>query len=380
MTVSPVKQLLEFGQSPWLDFIRRSLLKTGELRRMIDEWGIRGVTSNPVIFEKAIAHTDDYRAEIARLARAGKSAEQIYETLAFEDVRAAAELLYPIYRETNGADGFVSLEVSPHRARDALSTISEAKRLWSVFDRPNVMIKVPGTREGLTAIRSLLGDGVNINITLLFSIDRYREVLDTYFAGLEDALAAGRRIDGIASVASFFLSRIDTLIDDELDALTAAGGPRSREAKELRGEAAIASARVAYGILEESLASERFRRLHAEGAHTQRLLWASTGTKDPAYSAIKYVEPLVGPHTINTMPLETLKVYHDGGQPRARLTGHAETAALVLATLAAVGIDLEQATSRLLDEGIEKFARPYDALLHSLDTARQEALARALES
>jgi transaldolase len=373
-TVSPIKRLLEFGQSPWLDFIQRSLLKSGELTRMIDEWGVRGVTSNPVIFEKAIAHTDDYRAEIAHLARASQAAEQIYKGLAIEDVRAAAELLDPIYRASGGTDGFVSLEVSPRLARDAPATIAEAKQLWSALDRPNVMIKVPGTAEGLTAIRSLLADGVNVNVTLLFSIDRYREVLEAYLAGLEDAFLACRPIDRIVSVASFFLSRIDTLIDAELDVLAAANAAREREAKQLRGTVAIASARLAYGIFEEGVASERFRRLRAEGAQAQRLLWASTGTKDPAYSPIKYVDPLIGANTVNTMPLETLEAYHALGQPKARLSGHASEARDVLAALAGLGIDLDAATARLLDEGIEKFVRPYESLLRAIESERNEAL------
>jgi transaldolase len=374
--VSPVKRLLELGQSPWLDFIRRSLVETGELARMIDEWGVRGVTSNPVIFEKAIAHTDDYRAEVARLARAGQSAQEIYEALAIEDVRAAAKLLEPVYQATGGADGFVSLEVSPHLARDAAATIAEAKRLWSALGRANVMIKVPGTNEGLTAIRSLLADGINVNVTLLFSIERYRDVLEAYTQGLEAALAAGRRIDRIASVASFFLSRIDTLIDANLDALAAADAARKREAMRLRGAVAIASARLAYAVFEEGIASERFRRLRAAGAHAQRLLWASTGTKDPTYSPIKYVEPLIGADTVNTMPLETLEAYDEHGQASARLSGHANEARDVLAALAGLGIDLDAATDRLLEEGIEKFVRPYDALLAAIESARSTALAR----
>lgn len=375
-TVSPVKRLLEFGQSPWLDFISRSLLKSGELRRMIDEWGVRGVTSNPVIFEKAIVHTDDYSAEIARLARAGNSAEQIYEALAIEDIRAAADLLAPIYRASGGTDGFVSLEVSPHLARDATATISEAKRLWSTLDRANVMIKVPGTTEGLTAIRSLLADGINVNVTLLFSIERYREVLEAHGQGLEAALAAGRPINHIASVASFFLSRIDTLIDADLDALAAASADREQEAMRLRGSTAIASARLAYEIYEQGIASERYRRLRVAGAQVQRLLWASTGTKDRTYGPIKYVEPLIGPDTVNTMPLDTLKAYHAGGQPMTRLAGHVTEARGVLATLAALEIDLDAATARLLDEGIEKFVRPYDGLLRAIESARSAASGR----
>lgn len=372
MTASPVKRLRELGQSPWLDFLGRGLLKSGELRQMIRDWGVSGVTSNPVIFEKAIAHTDDYRAEIVRLARSGKSAKEVCESLVLDDVRAAAELLDPVYRETSGADGFVSLEVSPHLARDALATVAEAKRLWSLLDRPNVMIKVPGTREGLVATRSLLGDGINVNVTLLFSIDRYRDVLEAYFAGLEDALGAGRRVDRIASVASFFLSRIDTEIDQEIDSLTTSGDAGAREAQTLRGSAAVASARVAYAILVRSLASERFLRLRDRGAHAQRLLWASTGTKDPAYSPIKYVEPLIGPHTVNTMPLETLNAYHSTGEPRARLTAEVEADEVLLDALGTSGIDLAQATADLLDEGIEKFVKAHDSLIGALDAVLQE--------
>jgi len=374
MSISPVKRLLEFGQSPWLDFIRRSLLKTGELKWMIDEWGVRGVTSNPVIFEKAIAHTDDYHAEITRLAQAGKSAEQIYEALAIEDVRAVADLFLPIYRAGGGADGFVSLEVSPQLAHDAPATIAAAKRLWAALDRKNVMIKVPATAEGLTATRSLLADGVNVNVTLLFSIDRYRDVLQSYQEGLEAALAAGRRIDRIASVASFFLSRIDTLIDAELDTLAAASATRDREIQELRGSVAIASARLAYAAFEKAVDSERFRRLRSRGAKVQRLLWASTGTKDPTYSPVKYIEPLIGPHTVNTMPLETLEAYDERGQPNTRLTAHRSEARNVLAALARLGIDLDAVTARLLDEGIDKFVRPYESLLGVLESERSTAL------
>lgn len=372
--VSPVKRLLEFGQSPWLDFIRRSLLTTGELQRMIDKWGLRGITSNPVIFENAIAHTDDYQAEITRLARAGQSAEQIYEALVTEDVRTAADLFEPVYRASGGTDGFVSLEVSPRLARDASATIAEARRLWSLLDRPNVMVKVPGTTEGLIAIRSLVADGVNVNVTLLFSIERYREVLRAHRDGLEAALAAGRDIDRIASVASFFLSRIDTRIDAELDALAAADKTQAKGAMQLRGAVAIACARLAYGVYEQEIAEAPFRRLRAKGAQPQRLLWASTGTKDPAYSPTKYVEPLVGPDTVNTMPLGTLEAYHEFGQPANSLSGHAGESRDVLAALTRFGVDLEAAADRLLDEGIEKFVRPYESLLREIESARQVSM------
>ncbi len=373
MTNSPLKRLLDVGQSPWLDFIQRGLLESGELQRMIEQWGVSGMTSNPAIFNKAIADTHDYDADIARLTAAGNSALQIYESLAFDDVRRAADQFRPVYDRTGGADGFVSLEVSPHLASDAAGTVSEAKRLWSALDRPNVMIKVPATPEGLVAVRQLLADGINVNVTLLFAVPRYREVLDTYLSGLEDALAANRRIDRIASVASFFLSRIDTLIDRELDLVAQRDIAKRSEAAALRGEVAIASARGAYAVLTEALASERFGRLAAQGARAQRLLWASTGTKDPAYSDIKYVEPLVGPHTVSTMPLETLRAYHEHGDPADRLSAHAQSGERVLQRLTDLGVDLDRATAQLLREGIDKFVQPYDALLSKLEDARQAA-------
>lgn len=379
MHESPVKQLLAFGQSPWLDFIQRSLLRSGELERMIDEWGLRGITSNPVIFEKAIAQTHEYDVDIADLAKRGLGAELIYESLAIEDVRHAADLLLPVYEATDGADGFVSLEVSPHKANDAGETIAEAKHLWAALKRPNVMLKVPGTAEGLTALRALLTEGINVNVTLLFSVKRYRDVLSAHLEGLEAAAAAGRKLSRIASVSSFFLSRIDTLVDRRLDELAAAGGARASAAAALRGQAAIASARCAYVAFEEVIASPRFQRVRERGARPQRLLWASTGTKDAAYSDVKYVEALIGPQTINTMPLDTLKAYHDHGRPQPRLTGHAEEAAAILEQLASIGIDIDTVTAELLDEGIAKFVQPHDALLEILEIARQSALGAHVE-
>lgn len=374
MSDSPIKKLLEFGQSPWLDFIQRDMLLNGELKRMIEEWGLRGMTSNPAIFEKAIAHTRGYDNDILELTKDGKSAEQICETVALKDVRTAADLFRPVYEASDGADGFVSHEVSPHLARDAGRTIEEAKRLWLALDRPNVMIKVPGTPEGLTASRSLLGEGININVTLLFSISRYRKVLETFLDGVGDALAAGRTVDRIASVASFFLSRIDTVIDRKLDRITAIGNVRGRKAERLRGRVAIASARMAYGLFEDSLMQESFRRLNAQGLRPQRLLWASTGTKDPSYSDIKYVEPLIGPNTVNTMPLATLAAFNDHGCPAPRLTKGRKEAECVVECLADLGINLDEATDQLLEEGIDKFVRPYDALIQAIENKRQLAL------
>lgn len=371
---SPVKTLLDFGQSPWLDFIQRDLLTSGELERMIADWGISGLTSNPVIFEKAIAHSNDYDGDIATLAKEGLSAEEIFEALAVQDVQQAADLLLPVHEASGGADGFASLEVSPHKANDAAETIAEAKHLWTALGRRNVMVKVPGTEEGLAAIRSLLADGINVNVTLLFSVDRYRKVLDAYLEGAEAAATAGHELTTIASVASFFLSRIDTRVDAELDKL-AADDSRVSEAAALRGEAAIASARLAYAVFEDFVASTRFRRVSEQGARPQRLLWASTGTKDPAYSEIKYVEALIGPETVNTMPLDTLKAYHEHGEPQLRLTDHGDEAADTLLRLKRLGIDLDALTDELLRQGIEKFAAPYDQLIDAIETARRAALA-----
>lgn len=374
MSESPLKLLSTFGQSPWLDFIRRDLLESGELDRMIAMWELRGVTSNPVIFHKAIVETQEYDLDIARLAREGNSAVQIYERLAIDDVRAAADKLRGVYAASDGVDGYVSLEVSPHLARDGGGTIAAAKRLWWMLDRPNVMLKVPGTREGLTAVQRLLADGINVNVTLLFSMEQYHGTIDAYCSGLEAALDDGRRVEHIASVASFFLSRLDSLVDHELDRIAAQGGACGAQAAALRGEIAIAAARLAYDVFKATIKSERFRRLAAHGVRPQRLLWASTGTKDPTYKDLKYVEPLIGPQTVNTMPLATLRAYHDHGRPALRLEEDPERAARTIAALADVGVYFSGVTDRLLEEGIEKFVQPYDALLAALEDARGRAL------
>jgi transaldolase len=363
MTDSPLRRLPDFGQSPWLDFIQRGLIESGELARLIERWGLRGVTSNPTIFEQAIAQTGDYDAEIARLAVLRRNAVEIYEALALADVRASADLFLPLYQESNGADGFVSLEVSPLLARDTAGTIAEARRLWAALDRPNAMIKVPGTAAGLDAMRELLLDGVNVNVTLLFSIGRYREVFQTYLDAVEAAAEAGRPVVKIASVASFFLSRIDTAVDAEL-ARASIGG---KDVAALRGTAAVASARIAYRAFEEIWAGDRAQRLAQLGARPQRLLWASTGTKDPSYSDTKYVEPLIAPHTVNTLPLATLEAYDNHGRPASRLPGTGAEGARALAALAAVGIDIERVAGDLLEQGIAKFVEPYERLIDSIE-------------
>lgn len=360
MRRSPLKGLLLFGQSPWLDFIQRSLLESGELQELIDDWGIRGVTTNPTIFEKAIVQSRDYEEQIALLAQAGNGAAEIYESLVLEDVRCATDTLRSIFLESSGVDGYVSLEVSPHLVNDAAGTVEEARRFWKRLERPNAMIKVPATIGGLRSIRQLISEGINVNVTLLFSVSSYHDVVDAYLSGLEDATDAGRPIDSVASVASFFLSRIDSMVDPMIEAIVAQGAPCSDRARLLLGEVAIASARYAYYVYQDILRSDRYLRLAELGAQPQRLLWASTGTKNPAYSDVKYVEPLVGAGTVNTMPLETLAAYDDHGEPNDRLGRYAKKADDIAEELAEIGIDLDAITDRLLMDGIAKFKEPFD--------------------
>lgn len=369
MSDNPVRRLHDFGQSPWLDFLSRGMLNSGELARLIEEDGIAGVTSNPAIFEKAIVASDDYDEAIAELAAAGKGAQEIYEILTVEDVQNAADLLRPMYDQTEGLDGYVSLEVNPHLALDTEGTLDEARRLHGKVDRPNLFIKVPATAEGLPAIEQLISEGINVNVTLLFGLPRYREVADAYITGLERRAAAGAPVRGVASVASFFLSRIDVLIDPLLEEMIAAGGPSAEKARRLRGEVAIACAKIAYEIYGELFGGARFAVLAERGARVQRLLWASTGTKNPDYPDTKYVEPLIGPDTVNTLPLETIEAYRDHGDPASRLEDGLAAAHETLALLGEVGIDLDAVTAQLVEEGIDKFNKPYDKLIATLEEA-----------
>lgn len=367
--MNPLRRLAQLGQSVYLDEIGRGLLRRGELARLIDEDGLHGVTSNPAIFEKAIARTDDYAEAIADLARDGLSVAEIYETLAIEDVQDAADLFAERYRVSDGRHGYVSLEVSPDLAHDAAGTVAEAHRLWRRLARPNVFVKVPGTEAGLEAVEQLTREGVNVNVTLLFGLQRYADVAEAYLQGLEWRAERGEPLHALASVASFFLSRIDVAIDPELDRLAAAGGPVGERARALRGEAAIASAKGAWRRYREAFGGERFARLAALGARPQWLLWASTGTKDPAYPATKYVEPLVGAETVTTLPRETLDAYRSQGAPAARLEDDLDGAEARLAALAELGIDLDAVTARLEAEGVAKFVQPFDALMAALERA-----------
>lgn len=365
---NPLQRLQALGQSIWLDDMRRGMLEDGELERLIREDGLSGLTSNPAIFEHAIAGQEDYREVIRDLARRGRPVQEIYETLAVQDVQRAADLLRPTYDARQGCDGFVSLEVSPRLAHDAEATVAEAQRLWQRIGRPNAMIKIPGTRSGLEAVRRTLAAGININVTLLFSVVRYEEVTEAFMAGLKDRLARGDAVSGVASVASFFVSRIDSRVDGLLDAR--GDSAREQAARALRGQAAIASARLAYQVHKRQLASPRWRALAAHGARPQRLLWASTGTKDPAYSDVKYVDALIGPDTVSTLPPQTLAAYRDHGEPAPRLESGLAEARAVTGKLWELGIDLEQVCRQLEAEGVQKFVQSFDALLAQIGRLR----------
>jgi transaldolase/glucose-6-phosphate isomerase len=379
MKENPLLRLRQFGQSIWMDYIRRQLITSGELQRLIEEDGLRGVTSNPSIFEKAIAGSHDYDHSIRAMALEGKSPEEIYHALTVDDIQRAADLCRPQYDKLDGRDGFVSLEVSPKLAHDTAATIAEARELWAVLDRPNVMIKVPATREGLPAIQQLTSEGINVNVTLLFGLPRYQEVAEAYIEGLEKRAMKGDPIHRVASVASFFLSRIDVLIDADLEKLTAAGGPKAEIARALHGQIAIASAKLAYQMYKKIFGSERFRKLIDRGARPQRLLWASTSTKNPVYSDLKYVEPLIGEETVNTMTLETINAYRDHGEPGPRLEESVEEAHKIFQRLSELEIDIDQVTQQLEDEGVHKFIVPFDSLMATLEAKRSAALGEPLD-
>jgi transaldolase len=354
------------GQSIWLDYIRRDLMSSGGLRRLIEEDGLRGMTSNPSIFEKAIAESHDYDEDIRAMALMGKGAEATYETLSQRDVESAADEFRPLYDRTDGQDGFVSLEVNPHLAHDTKKTVKDARRLWAALNRPNVFIKVPATADGLPVIQELISQGINVNVTLLFGLPRYRQAAEAYIAGIEARTAQGKPVKHIASVASFFLSRIDALVDPMLEKIIAQGGKEADFAKMARGQTAIASAKTAYQIYTNIFGSDRFRKLAAQGARVQRLLWASTGTKNPDYRDVKYVEALIGPDTVNTAPIKTLDAYRDHGEPKARLEQDVKEASLVLDRLPELGISIDNVTRQLEDEGVEKFIKPFDKLMEAV--------------
>lgn len=370
---NPLIGLASVGQSVWLDFVERKLLRDGGLRRLIEQDGVRGMTSNPTIFEKAIAAGNDYDDQLGELAARGLDAGRIFEALAVTDIQNACDQFRALYDSTGGADGFVSIEVSPTLARDTAATLEDARRLWREVDRPNVMVKIPGTREAWPAIQQALRDGINVNVTLLFSVEHHAEVMQRYLAALEQRVERGEPIDRIVSVASFFVSRVDTAIDRQLEQKLAGAPPA--EADRLRGllgQGAIANAKLAYAAFREVFASERFERLRARGARVQRPLWASTGAKNPAYRDVLYVEELIGPDTVNTMPLATLEAFRDHGRVTRTVDRGLERARAVLEELREVGIDLDAVTEQLEVEGVEAFAKSFEQLLQGVERKRVE--------
>ena len=368
--------LTSLGQSLWYDNIERRLLENGELANMIQRGDIRGLTSNPSIFHKAIASSTDYDAALVPMAWAGYDAVRIFERLAIEDIRAAADLLRPLYDETKGADGYVSLEVSPTLAYDAEGTLADARRLWRMVARPNLMIKIPATKVGLQAIRQAIAEGINVNVTLIFSVERYEEVMEAYLSGLEDGFARGYEGQPPASVASFFVSRIDTKVDNRLNEVIAAGGASAEKARALLGKIAIANAKEAYARFERVFSGERFGALESRGARVQRPLWASTSTKNPAYPDTLYVDSLIGPHTVNTVPPKTLAAFKDHGKVAETLTLGLDEARRQLADLESLGISLAEVTRQLEKEGVAAFAKAFQTMMDTIEERRQAATAQ----
>src|SRR6059058_2947694 len=375
---NPLLQLKAQGQSVWYDTVDRAQLNNGLFKQLVDENGIVGVTSNPTIFQKSISHGDAYDAQMTRLIREGKSTSEIYEALAIRDIRTVADMLLPIYERANRQDGFVSLEVSPDLAHNTEATLAEARRFWKMVDRPNLMIKIPATPEGLPAVRQTLTEGMNINITLIFSIEDYRKVADAFISALEDRNAEGKDISHTASVASFFVSRVDTLVDQLLEDKIKASSDSAEQQKlkSLEGKAAIANARLVYRDFKHIFHSPRFETLKHSGAHVQRPLWASTSTKNPAYRDVLYAEELVGPDTVDTMPLETIENFRDHGKVRLSVEDNIQQAKDELEELEKVGIHYDQVTKQLQDEGVQKFADSFHELFKGIEGKKQSIQAK----
>ena len=376
MTTNPLQLLHDAGQSIWLDFIDRSILRNGELRRRLDDDALTGMTSNPSIFEKALSQGSAYDDQL-RSAPGTLKGLEVFELIATTDVRDACDMFRPVYDRTNGVDGYVSIEVSPGAANDAQATVAEAARLWSTVDRPNVMIKIPGTVEGAKAVRQSIANGININITLLFSIDAHRAVIEAYIAGLEDRVSAGKDISRIHSVASFFVSRVDSEVDKRLDALAKTGAADQATLKPLYGKAAIANAKLAYRLFQEQMATPRWKALAAKGASVQRPLWASTSTKNPNYRDVMYVEQLIGPDTVNTMPPATIDAFRDHGIVARTVDAGVADAEAEIAALERNGVSMREVTDQLLIEGLASFQKSFDTLLAGLQ-AKTKSLGKDL--
>ena len=367
---NPLKDLLKYGQSVWFDYIRRDLLTSGELKRMINEDGLRGMTSNPSIFEKAIAESTLYSDILQSLrSRTDLDAKGRYEILAIRDIQDATDIFRPVYQDSKRRDGYVSLEVSPFLARDTQGTLAEARRLWKTVSRENVMIKVPGTTEGIPAFQQLISEGININVTLLFSQEVYKQVAEAYIAGLEQLAARGGDVSKMASVASFFISRIDNSIDAIVgERLKASKDSREQEQlKSLLGKVAVANGKETYVLYQKIFGGDRWKTLATKGAQTQRVLWASTSTKNPHYSDVLYVQELIGPDTVNTIPPATFNAFRDHGQPRASLTENVEDANRTMETAAKLGISMKEVTDKLTDDGVRLFAEAFDKLLQAVE-------------
>jgi transaldolase len=366
MNDNPLQRLYQAGQSVWLDYIDRAMLHDGRLQALIDHDALVGMTSNPTIFEKALAEGAAYDAQMAA-ASPDLSPAELFELIETDDVRTACDRFASVFEETEGQDGYVSIEVSPSQAFNAEATVIEARRLWQTVDRPNVMVKVPGTAEGARAIRQLIAEGINVNVTLLFAIEAHDRVIEAYLGGLDERAAAGLPIDHVASVASFFVSRVDTEIDKRLNAMAATAAPDQREhLLSLRGRAAIANARLAYRLFTDRFSGGRWERLEGLGAMVQRPLWASTSTKNPAYRDVMYVEQLIGPYTVNTLPPATMDAFRDHGIVARTIDTDVDGAESDLAALKAVGISLSQVTDQLLAEGVASFQRSFETLLTGL--------------
>lgn len=375
---NPLVEVQKYGQSIWYDNIRRGIITSGQLQSMVDNDGLLGITSNPAIFEKAVVESHDYDQAMRALVCQGVgSAVEIYERLAMEDIQWAADVMHPVFERTGGRDGYVSFEVAPALANDTKATIEYARRAHATIGRENVLIKVPGTPEGMPAIATLIGEGISVNVTLLFSVDAYETCALAYMEGLERYAASGRNPGKIASVASFFISRIDSLVDDKLAKLAekTTDAAKRQQIEGLMGRVAVANGIIAYERYEKLIATDRWRALAAKGARTQRVLWASTSTKNPKYPKTKYVDDLIAPDTVNTIPEETFVEYRTSGHPRPALTENWEAtlagAKETMATLEAVGISMKEVTDQLLREGIKKFVEPFDKLIASIDKKRQ---------
>lgn len=376
MSENPLQRLYQAGQSVWLDYIDRSMLHDGRLQALIERDALVGMTSNPTIFEKALAEGAAYDAQVSAASPVLTPAG-LFELIETDDVRTACDRFASVFEETEGEDGYVSIEVSPTQAFNAEATVIEARRLWQTVGRPNVMVKVPGTVEGARAIRQLIAEGINVNVTLLFAIEAHGRVIEAYLAGLEDRVKAGQAIDQVASVASFFVSRVDTEIDKRLNAMAASATGHQREhLLSLRGRAAIANARLAYRLFNERFSGHRWERLEGHGAMVQRPLWASTSTKNPAYRDVMYVEQLIGPYTVNTLPPATMEAFRDHGIVARTVDIDIAGAEAILAALESVGIPLAQVTEQLLAEGVASFQRSFDTLLSGLSRKTASLVAR----